>query len=59
LKLLVDGISVYKKFITKLEDLFFNIILINFHYSASLDDNIKSSRDLTNITNPIASVSQF
>lgn len=59
LKLLVDGISVYKKYITRLEDLFFNVIMINFHYSASLDENIKSSRDLTNITNPIASVTIY
>jgi len=38
----------------KLEDLFFNVIIIHFHYQASLDENIKASRDLTNITNPIA-----
>ena len=56
LKLLVDGISVYKKYIVKLEDLFFNVILIHFHYTASLDENIKSNRDLINITNPNASV---
>jgi len=33
--------------------------MINFHYTASLDENIKASRDITNLANPIAAVMHF
>lgn len=56
MKILIDGISNYKPYMVKTEDIFFNVIMVNFHYTASLDENIRSTKDITNLANPITTV---
>ena len=41
-KLLVDGLARYNKYLKKVDDLFFNILMIDFHYSMTLDEALLS-----------------
>jgi hypothetical protein len=49
-RLFVDGISVYKQFISKLDEIFHKILLINFYYSYCLDGGAKSLSELSTIS---------
>ena len=48
LKLLVDGMNKYHHCIKKVDDLLFNIIIIDFHYTATLDEAILSKMQMNN-----------